>query len=122
MYEGDFYVGDPDYIHDGIQYADDEPRQSYFRAIIGANNKVVSIKDQWQLMGADPNLTLTDGTYTIPPIDNDLLNEHYIAKKDNGFTFPYNGTYEYTVQEDDCLLYTSPSPRDATLSRMPSSA
>ena len=24
--------------------------------------------------------------------------------------------------EDTCLLYTSPSPRDATLSRMPSSA
>ena len=28
-----------------------------------------------------------------------------------------DGTYQYT-----CLLYTSPSPRDATLSRMPSSA
>ena len=26
------------------------------------------------------------------------------------------------IQEDICLLYTSPSPRDATLSRMPSSA
>ena len=26
------------------------------------------------------------------------------------------------VQVFDCLLYTSPSPRDATLSRMPSSA
>ena len=25
-------------------------------------------------------------------------------------------------KEKDCLLYTSPSPRDATLSRMPSSA
>ena len=25
-------------------------------------------------------------------------------------------------QTNDCLLYTSPSPRDATLSRMPSSA
>ena len=25
-------------------------------------------------------------------------------------------------QIDNCLLYTSPSPRDATLSRMPSSA
>ena len=25
-------------------------------------------------------------------------------------------------QNIDCLLYTSPSPRDATLSRMPSSA
>ena len=28
----------------------------------------------------------------------------------------------FTVQMDPCLLYTSPSPRDATLSRMPSSA
>ena len=26
------------------------------------------------------------------------------------------------VWDEDCLLYTSPSPRDATLSRMPSSA
>ena len=26
------------------------------------------------------------------------------------------------IQFNDCLLYTSPSPRDATLSRMPSSA
>ena len=29
------------------------------------------------------------------------------------------GTYDISVS---CLLYTSPSPRDATLSRMPSSA
>ena len=30
---------------------------------------------------------------------------------------------DFTYDEyDDCLLYTSPSPRDATLSRMPSSA
>ena len=28
----------------------------------------------------------------------------------------------YVAQGGDCLLYTSPSPRDATLSRMPSSA
>ena len=28
----------------------------------------------------------------------------------------------YDDAEDTCLLYTSPSPRDATLSRMPSSA
>ena len=26
------------------------------------------------------------------------------------------------AEQDSCLLYTSPSPRDATLSRMPSSA
>ena len=27
-----------------------------------------------------------------------------------------------TIQDDNCLLYTSPSPRDRTRSRMPSSA
>ena len=30
--------------------------------------------------------------------------------------------FRYGVQVNSCLLYTSPSPRDATLSRMPSSA
>ena len=34
---------------------------------------------------------------------------------DNPFDFE-------TVKKNICLLYTSPSPRDATLSRMPSSA
>ena len=32
------------------------------------------------------------------------------------------GTLEVSEELGDCLLYTSPSPRDATLSRMPSSA
>ena len=31
-------------------------------------------------------------------------------------------TVGITKHATDCLLYTSPSPRDATLSRMPSSA
>mgnify|MGYP003315131852 CR=1 FL=1 len=39
--------------------------------------------------------------------------------RQKGHTELYRGA-EYTV--DTCLLYTSPSPRDATLSRMPSSA
>ena len=30
--------------------------------------------------------------------------------------------FEYDTGFNTCLLYTSPSPRDATLSRMPSSA
>ena len=32
------------------------------------------------------------------------------------------GNFKYTEVSLHCLLYTSPSPRDATLSRMPSSA
>ena len=40
--------------------------------------------------------------------------------KDNG---AWVGKHTVTFTYDDtCLLYTSPSPRDATLSRMPSSA
>ena len=33
-----------------------------------------------------------------------------------------NGVFDVVHHAKDCLLYTSPSPRDATLSRMPSSA
>ena len=41
-----------------------------------------------------------------------------IAGSNGGlFTINNDGSYSF-----DCLLYTSPSPRDATLSRMPSSA
>ena len=38
------------------------------------------------------------------------------------WTKPYEGYYNSPVYDMRCLLYTSPSPRDATLSRMPSSA
>ena len=33
-----------------------------------------------------------------------------------------HGKLKVSDKAKDCLLYTSPSPRDATLSRMPSSA
>ena len=39
------------------------------------------------------------------------------------YLFPYQfDAKEIAAQLHACLLYTSPSPRDATLSRMPSSA
>ena len=37
-------------------------------------------------------------------------------------TVPVGTTKKYSERHNVCLLYTSPSPRDATLSRMPSSA
>ena len=48
------------------------------------------------------------------PLSGMLTNIFFFNRADQ----PWNGNewYEY------CLLYTSPSPRDATLSRMPSSA
>ena len=70
-------------------------------------------------------------------IDRDQLQEAYIESIIDGmdhktmYQFVYdslNGNLDdYTVEElitevEDCLLYTSPSPRDGLLSRMPSSA
>ena len=38
------------------------------------------------------------------------------------YRFQYQNGAAYEFRYRACLLYTSPSPRDATLSRMPSSA
>ena len=34
----------------------------------------------------------------------------------------YEKKYKASIKDNDCLLYTSPSPRDGRISRMPSSA
>ena len=60
---------------------------------------------------------ITSGTYTLEVTDdNGCLAA--IASQTIDIT---NGIFEPTINIS-CLLYTSPSPRDATLSRMPSSA
>ena len=59
-------------------------------------------------------------------IDNDFLFKKYGHKKqwEYGLKALENMGYDFKTGRQDisCLLYTSPSPRDATLSRMPSSA
>ena len=50
--------------------------------------------------------------------------KQYFDDEDEGF-FEIDGTADFiygTVLATGCLLYTSPSPRDRTRSRMPSSA
>ena len=45
-----------------------------------------------------------------------------IARRVKGFQEYLGGALQDLVQSVDCLLYTSPSPRDLSTSRMPSSA
>ena len=53
----------------------------------------------------------------------DVPTRHY-ARKNIGYLLAAKDKAEIIVETDDdnCLLYTSPSPRDGLLSRMPSSA
>ena len=61
---------------------------------------------------------LNNGTITINTSEN-----HLEFSIDNGNTFQSTNTFTNLQKGSyNCLLYTSPSPRDATLSRMPSSA
>ena len=74
----------------------------------------------------------TPETNTVEYVDAYLYGEDENGKNTTQqFTFQppipesYSGdfvTYEDLTEEKICLLYTSPSPRDRTRSRMPSSA
>ena len=48
--------------------------------------------------------------------------EGKISPGSRDHTVTFNNEFLEDRECNDCLLYTSPSPRDATLSRMPSSA
>eukprot|EP00657_Telonema_sp_P-1_P005892 TRINITY_DN236_c0_g1_i11.p1 TRINITY_DN236_c0_g1~~TRINITY_DN236_c0_g1_i11.p1 ORF type:complete len:857 (-),score=-76.50 TRINITY_DN236_c0_g1_i11:23-2593(-) len=83
-------------------------------------------------------ISLPDGNDLAPPLAYNILyregakiNEHYLVRYAG--VDPANGRPQYytaegdivyadQINQDTCLLYTSPSPRDRTRSRMPSSA
>ena len=54
--------------------------------------------------------------------ESQLLNQCADGVQCSELDHQYNRRTEVKVLNNTCLLYTSPSPRDATLSRMPSSA
>ena len=51
-----------------------------------------------------------------------ILNLDYLSPDNNVSAWQATSGWFYLTIFGVCLLYTSPSPRDATLSRMPSSA
>ena len=69
-----------------------------------------------------------EGTYTLPEAQQDRFMFKVFVKYpsyEEEFRIAETTTADIDVDVDQiltCLLYTSPSPRDATLSRMPSSA
>ena len=72
-----------------------------------------------------PPLQHENKVYYLPEEKAKILNEHFIKQStirgqdDDVPAIPIN---ESIIRPISCLLYTSPSPRDRLLSRMPSSA
>ena len=67
----------------------------------------------------------SDGTLRfMVETDDDIATEASVVDIDGigPIIFFASGDFVYAVESNGCLLYTSPSPRDGLLSRMPSSA
>ena len=84
-----------------------------------ADNLTVTLLDD----ADNGTLTLnTDGTFSFAPDAGFTGNDEFTYQVcDDGTPIACDSATVY-VTVLSCLLYTSPSPRDATLSRMPSSA
>ena len=69
------------------------------------------------------SLELLENTFQFVDIDT-FTQEFRITSNNPGrLSWLVGGFYQdETIEQDSCLLYTSPSPRDRTRSRMPSSA
>ena len=80
-----------------------------FKSIIEKlkNNKIVI-----SVSGGLDSMVLLDGLSSVHPI---VVHFNHNSRSDNSQD-------EKLVKDFCCLLYTSPSPRDRTRSRMPSSA
>ena len=56
---------------------------------------------------------------TLKALNDDFL---YIQNSEKAFQFLLRLNIDEDIKQESCLLYTSPSPRDLSTSRMPSSA
>ena len=94
-------------------------RTLIFRKLKGLE-ELISISVVHHFMGKD-GWTFHDENDVLPDVINnfEFLRQVYVKSDSN-----YTGRVTVPVlwDKETCLLYTSPSPRDATLSRMPSSA
>src|SRR5664279_2575658 len=69
-----------------------------------------------------PYLDLDIKYYDLSIENRDLTDDQVTIDSANAINKYNVGIKCATITPDDCLLYTSPSPRDGLLSRMPSSA
>ena len=70
----------------------------------------------------DGNIDPASAVVTIPPSNGTVVIDPTTGEATYTPDTNWSGTDTYEYEVCDCLLYTSPSPRDLSTSRMPSSA
>ena len=110
-----------------------KPQQNNDIAIIGMSGRfpgAKNIEEFWQNLksGADVSRTFSPEELQAQGIDPQILNNPdyvnrgMLLEDADCFDAAFFGYHPKEAMLMDCLLYTSPSPRDRTRSRMPSSA
>ena len=101
-----------------IQFNEPSNEQQVKRYLIFGKGSISEISD---ILRTSYSISSSNGFFSIVTIPESTLSIfqskgfHIIED----FQLDFHSKY---ISENNCLLYTSPSPRDATLSRMPSSA
>ena len=78
-----------------------------------------AVMEGYRVMTMDEAAKVGDIFCTATGMEDVIVGRHFESMKDGAIVC---NTGHYDCEIKICLLYTSPSPRDATLSRMPSSA
>ena len=95
-------------------------RQAIATCLLCQNSNLNLIDDEWQSVGDPTDSACAVFGWKLKESVDSYRRSHPRFRE---FTFDRTRKRMTTIHEfDACLLYTSPSPRDATLSRMPSSA
>ena len=87
-----------------------------FSAPAEAIEQYIDLVEQF---ASQKNLDISSEISQIKEAEDKLLSQYEEAFRENTSA---DKTTKTSQEYSDCLLYTSPSPRDKTVSRMPSSA
>ena len=113
FYNGDFLAKGDVFISSNnraFNYGD-----GFFESIKIINSKPFNFSLHFQRIQLSLSVLKMDNNYTLAFFEEKTS---YLIEANKII----NGSIKIHISRRGCLLYTSPSPRDATLSRMPSSA
>ena len=104
----------------GMIEAPDGSMIPQFNTLISEDSDLLFFRSIRELTGTDVHDFVNVDAFTPDQLSLDMFSPKELT--DQGLISYVGFDYLGNKIGTDCLLYTSPSPRDATLSRMPSSA